>query len=886
MSPFQRLWNVVRRGHIDDDLRQELDTHLGLIEEEERAHGSAPEQARRNARARFGNPLVHREQAADAVIARWFENACKDVAFAVRRLVRSPAFTLPALLTLALAVGANASIFAVVHRVLLNPLPYSEADRLIDLDFGMPSRNIPSIKLTSRLYYQYLDRAHTLDSLALYRTDDRTLTDLGTPERIRVSLATPSLASVLRVTPAKGRWFTEDEGLPGASPVCVISHGFWTRRFGQDPTVIGRVLMLDGTATTVVGVMRPSYAFPDSGVEAWLPMRLTRASASDAYSIPGVARLRAGVTIADVRAELNRLDADLAPLYPGGGYDQLLSTATTLIEATVGRVSRVLWILLASVGLVLLVACANVANLFLVRSEVRQREVAVRRALGAGSGAIARYFLSESAVLSLAGGVIGLGIAWSAVGVLVAYGPTNLPRLEEIRLDGIALTFTLVLSLLIAVAFGSIPVLRVGPLAVSLHESGRRYTASRGRHRARQLLMGGQIALALVLLVTSGLMLRSFQKLRAVDPGFDATSALTFRVGLPRSDYPDRRRMVTAHRAILDRLSLVPSVRIVSASTCLPLSEGCNQGAPLFVRGRTLPRGANPPIVMFYAVAGGYFEAMGTRVLRGRGIAPSDVERNEPIVVVNEALAKALFSNQDPIGQRVRLGEPSVLAEDPGWLTIAGVVSNTPTRALTEPTAASKLYMPIFASREVNLAPRPEAMTYVIRTAVSPLSLTTAVRNAVGDVDPKVPLAQMRTLQDIVDRASAQMAFTMVLLVIAAGVALTLGVIGVYGVMSYIVTQRTGEIGVRLALGAEPASIAGTFLQQGGLVALAGITVGLVMAFAGSRLIGSLLYGVTPRDPAVFTATTLLLLGVALFACWLPARRAARLSPLEALRTE
>jgi putative ABC transport system permease protein len=289
---------------------------------------------------------------------------------------------------------------------------------------------------------------------------------------------------------------------------------------------------------------------------------------------------------------------------------------------------------------------------------------------------------------------------------------------------------------------------------------------------------------------------------------------------------------------------------------------------------------------MFHAVAGGYFEAMGTRVLRGRGIAPSDVERNEPIVVVNEALAKALFSNQDPIGQRVRLGEPSVLAEDPGWLTIAGVVSNTPTRALSEPTAAPKLYMPMFASREVNLAPRPEAMTYVIRTAVSPLSLTTAVRNAVGDVDPKVPLAQMRTLQDIVDRASAQMAFTMILIIIAASVALMLGVIGIYGVMSYIVSQRTGEIGVRLALGADPSRVAGLIIRQGALVALAGVIVGLGLAYVGSRLIASLLYGVSARDPAVFAATTVLLLCVALLACWLPARRGARLSPLEALRTE
>jgi putative ABC transport system permease protein len=886
MSFFRRLWNVVRGRHMDDDLQQEFATHLALIEDEERADGFSAEQARRNARARFGNPLVQRERAVDAVKARWFENVCKDVMFAARRLRHSPAFTVATVLTLALAIGANVSIFAVVHRVLLNPLPYPDSDRLVDLDFAIPSRNIPSIKMTSRLYYEYLDRAHTFDGVALYRADERTLTGPGTSERIRVSVTTPSLASVLRVTPAAGRWFTEEEGLLGAAPVAVISHGLWTRRFGQDSTVLGRVLTVDGVATTVVGVMGSSYTFPDVGVEAWIPMRLTRASASDAYSIPAVARLRNGATIAQVRGELNRLNADLAGRYAAGGYDQLLSTVTTLIDATVGRVSRVLWILFASVGLVLLVACANVANLFLVRSEGRQREVAVRRALGASGGAIARYFLSESALLSLTGGVVGLAIAWIAVDLLVAYGPTNVPRLQEVRIDGVSLTFTFVLSLLAAVAFGSIPLLRITPLAASLYESGRNNTASRGRYHARHLLMSGQMALALVLLVTSGLMLRSFQNLRAVDPGFDATSALTFRIGLPRIDYPDRGRMAAAHRAILDRLSALPGVTSVSASTCLPLSERCNQGAPLFVLGRPLPQGTNPPIVMFYTVTGAYFETMGTRIVRGRGIEPSDVERNEPIAVINEALANVLFPNQDPIGQRVRLGEPSTSTDDPGWLTIAGIAVNTSTRTLGEATAVPKLYMPMFASREVNLAHRPEAMSYVVRTTLPPMSLTIPARTAVSDIDPQLPLAQVRTLQEIVDAASAQMAFTMFLLVVAAGVALMLGVIGVYGVISYIVTQRTREIGVRLALGAEPGAVASMIAQQGALVAFAGIAVGLVMALAGSRLIGSLLYGVSPRDPAIFTATALLLLGVAFLACWLPARRAARLSPLQALRTD
>jgi predicted permease len=459
----------------------------------------------------------------------------------------------------------------------------------------------------------------------------------------------------------------------------------------------------------------------------------------------------------------------------------------------------------------------------------------------------------------------------------------NLPRLDEVRIDGVVWAFTFILSLLTAVALGLIPVLRFTPLAESLHESRGWSTVSRARYRARYLLMGVQIALALILLVASSLMLRSFQKLRTVDPGFNATSALTFGIGFPRSSYPERTKLVATHRAIVDRLSALPGVAAVSASTCLPLSERelCQAG-PLFSEAHPLPPGT---FVAVRAVDAGYFQTMGMRVLRGRGIDRGDVDREEPAVVVNQALVNVVFPGQDPIGQRVRLGNPS-LTPTPEWLTIAGVVANTPIRGLAEPAPFPQLYVPIFASRNVNMAPRLDAMSYVVRTSITPESLVDSVRRAIAEADPNLALAQVRTLQDILDRAAAQMAFTMVLLATAASVSLLLGVIGIYGAMSYIVSQRTGEIGIRLALGAEPGSVARMIVWQGGAVALAGIAVGLVSAFAGSRLIQSLLYGVSPRDPGVFAGTTGLLLAVVLLACWLPARRAARLSPLEALRTE
>ena len=901
MSPLRRLWNVLRRDRLDDELRQEVDTHLALIEEEERANGAGA-QATRQARARFGSPLVHRERALDGVMATSVENIWKEAGFAARRLVRSPAFSVAAVLTLALAIGANAAIFAVVQRVLLNPLPYPDSDRLVDVDHGSQRLNLPSgLGITRGYYYQYLERSHTLDGIALYAAENATLTGDGEPERIRTTRATASLATVLRVGPAIGRWFSEDEGQPGGPQRVVLSHGLWIRRYGGDPGILGRTINLGGVSMDVIGVMPQGFAFPDPRVDAWTPQQITRSMGFGIWLYGAVARLRDGVTVADARTEMNTLIADITRAFPGDEFAAgnsagiaLFSTVRTLKEAMVGAVARALWILLVSVGLVLLVACANVANLFLVRSDARQREVAVRVALGAGRSGIARYFLAESVLLSVAGGALGLAIAWGAVRLVVSAGPATLPRLAEIRVDGVAVAYTLLLSVVTAFVFGAIPLWRGVPLGPALNESGRGNTATRSRHHARRLLMGGQVALALILLIASGLMVRSFQKMRDVDPGFNPDSVLTFRIGLPDRAYPTRAAAVAAHLAILDRLAALPGVVAVSASSGLPLGSGC-MGNTLLVQNRPIPPGTTPPIARFCAVAGGYFEAMGMRLLGGRRITRDDVERSLPVVVVNEALAKRVFPNQNPLGQYVSSNAPPARAEGapgPTPLEIVGVVSNTPSRSLAEPDAASQLYMPMSIAGGPGIPPTallgPDValMAFVVRSSTPPSALLPSVRGAVSLVDPKLALALVTTLQAMVDSASAQMAFTMVLLAVAAGVALMLGVIGIYGVMSYIVSQRTAEIGVRLALGAEPRSVAVMILRQGSAVAVAGAVVGLVAAFAGSRLIASLLFGISPRDPAVFAATTVLLLIVAALACWLPARSAARLSPVEALRAD
>ena len=512
------------------------------------------------------------------------DTIAQELRHAARRLIRTPVFTAAAATTLALAIAANAAIFTLVYHVLIKPLPYANSERLVFLDSGIPSRNVPSgVQVMSwQLYHQLADNARTLASIAAFTGSSGTLTGVGTPERLVIMRGTPSLLSVFGATPALGRWFIESEGTPGAPAVAVLTHGFWVRRFGADPSVVGRTILIDGVPTNVVGVMSDSFTFPRPQVDLWQPARSTRASASFLFEVQGVARLRDDATVASARVEITKLIEDLARVAPN--QTGIVSMALPLHEFFVGRIANALWILLAAVGLVLIVACANIANLFLVRSESRHREVAVRRALGAGTRRLARYFLTESVLLGAIGGILGLGLAWAGVRMLVAFGPVTLPRLSEVRIDPVVVIFTAGLSLLAAVAFGAIPLLRLAPITAALHDSGRGQTATRGQHRARQVLMTAQVALALVLLVASGLMVRSVQQLRNVDLGFDPTSTLAFGVALPERAYETRERAATAHRAILDRLNALPGVISASASSALPLS-GTAFGNGLVVEG-------------------------------------------------------------------------------------------------------------------------------------------------------------------------------------------------------------------------------------------------------------------------------------------------------------
>lgn len=903
MRFLHQIANIFRRARLDKDLQDEFAAHLAFLEDDARARGLSSDEARRVARFRFGNPTAHRETAVDAVVATSLERFGKEIAFASRRLVRAPAFTTASILTLGLAIAANVAIFAVVFRVVLNPLPYPKSDRLIELDHGAHGLNVPAgVGMSRGLYYQYALRARTLEAVAVYTWDDLTIAGDGLPERLRVARATTTLASVLRVLPTLGRWFTDAEGALGAPRVAVISHSLWLRRYGADVRVLGRIVSLGGVPTTLVGVMPVTFAFPDAHIDVWLPEQMTRAMGFGVFSYNGVARLRDGVSIADARSEMISLIADLPHAFPGDPYAmgngpeiKLFSVAKPLKDMVVGDVERGLWILLAGVVFVLCIASANVANLFLVRCEARQREVAVRSALGAGRLDIAEYFFSEGALIAAAATVAGVAGAWAAVRILVVSGPANLPRLEEIQLDAVSVAYGLMLAVVAAIGLGSIPLWRRVNVS-ALQEIGRANTPSSARQRLRKLLIAGQVAIALVLLVACGLMVRSFQQLRAVDLGFKATSALTMSIGLPEATYPTRAAAVVAHQAILDRLSTLPGVDAVAATTCLPLVGSCRFGNTVIVKDRPLPPGTLPPFAMFRAVSAGYIEAIGMRLLQGRGITRWDVEHREPVVVVNQAFATRFFPDEPALDRYIasnRALAPSGPDAALSWLQIVGIVSNTPTTSLNEPVATPQLFMPMSIAGGPDypvlslVGPSVSVMNYVVRSSgrimTSDLS---AVQHAIASVDPTLAVAQVRTLQGIVDKASAQMAFTMVLLAIAAVIAVALGVIGIYGVMSYVVTLRTSEIGVRIALGAAPSFIRMMIVRQGGIVTAAGIAIGFVIALAASRILEPLLYRVSPRDPTVFATTVFLIIGISLLACWVPARRAARVNPIDALKAE
>lgn len=811
----------------------------------------------------------------------------------LRRLTRAPLFTFVSVLTLGLGIGANTAIFSVIQGVLLKPLPFDHPDELVGVWHTAPGLGVPLLNQAPAFYLTYREEGRTFEDTGLWDTYTVSVTGIGEPERVDVLAVTDRMLPLLRIQPVLGRRFTADDDSPKTPERAMLAYSYWVRKFGSDPSVIGRQITADGTPREVIGVLPASFKFLNANPQLVLPFRINRAEVFVGnFSYQGVARLKPGVTIAQANADIARmipLVAQRFPLPPGFTKQmfeevRLGPNLRPLAKDVIGDVGRVLWILLGTVGIVLLIACANVANLFLVRAEGRQQELAIHAALGAGSRRIAWELLSESLVLGIIGGVVGLLLAYAGVRGLVAMAPEGLPRVQDIGFDPVVLLFTLAISLVSGALFAIIPVIKFATprLASALNQGGRLGTASRQRHRARNALVVAEIALAVVLLVASGLMIRTFQAMRRVSPGFtNPSQVLTFRVSIPESLIKDPEQTARTHEAIQRRLEQIPGITSVGLTSSVAM-DGSGEHDPIFIEDFPGPGGRIPPLRKYKMIEGSYFTTMGNSIVAGRPLTWSDSYNQLPVVVVSENFARQYWKEPAAaLNRRIRN------SPDNPWRTIVGVVGDERDEGLAKP-APEIVYWPIlmkqFWTNPVNVQ---RSLTYVLRTErVKSPTLLKEIQQAVWSINGSLPVANVRTLSDVMSASMAQTSFALVMLAIAAAVALMLGVVGIYGVIAYVASQRTKEIGIRIALGAVSRDVTGLFLRQGLLLAGVGIVIGMAAAGAATRVMTALLYGVGALDPVTYVAVALGLGLTAMLASYLPAARAARVDPAEALRRE
>ena len=798
-------------------------------------------------------------------------------------------FALVAIVTLALGIGASTAVFTLVDGVLLTPLDYEEPDDLLALRHTARDGE-DQLPMSSGLYLLYEEEVRTLESLALYTTTAATLMADGRPERVLGQRVTPSFFPTLGTSPSIGRIFTTEEAVPGGTEVVILSDGLWRSRFGADPEVLGRSIDMSGTSRTVIGVMPSGFGYPDPNARFWMPLRIDAAQAPLAAFFAGsIARLAPGSSIEGARAEIDDLLSRLEDLRPGDGGAQFLGEVqirgdvVPLRTELVGSIASTLWILLGTVGFVLLIACANIANLLLVRAEGRQRELALRVAVGAGRMQVLRSFLAESGVLSLGGGVLGVVIAVASVRITERILPSSLPRMAEVHVDGSVLLFTGLVAAGCALLFGLVPMARYGveDLAGQLRDGGgaRGSTGGRERHRLRNGLVVTQVALALILLVGSGLMFRSFQALRDVDPGFDPTAVVTARVVVPPGEIEDAQETAAFFRQLVQRLEDQGGVRAAGMVTAFPLAGAGSTFGGLAVEDH--PRGPDelPIFASQPQVEGNYFAAMGIEIVAGRAMNDQDSGDVGRGVVVDRTFADTWWPAGDALGRRVGGGPNGE------WYTIVGIAEDVREEALTQPSRGT-VYFPALLESSGTLQPT-RVMDVIVRTATDePSALIPVIRREMAAINPRIPLSNPRPAGDILDGAMSRTSFTLTLLGAASGIALLLGLVGIYGVISYVVSQRTREIGVRMALGANAQGVRRMVLRHGLLLSAVGVALGLVASAGLSRLMGSLLFGVSATDPLTYGLVALALIGVAAIASLIPAVRASAVDPGSALRLE
>jgi predicted permease len=880
---------LVSRRAMESELDEEMRFHIDMEVEKHMRRGVPAGEARRRATLAFGGLEQHKEAMREGRGVRGIERTVFDLRLASRQLRRTPGFTIAAVLTLALGIGGNAAVFSVVNGVLLKPLSYPDPDRLMTIGHRTRGGDLPLELPNSTATDVVYQGNRSFDAMALYSTSQGSLAGgESEPTWVDIATVTRSLFDVLRVQPALGRAFSVQEDSPHGPLAVILSHALWQQRFGGDPAVMGRTITVNGTAYEIIGVMPAGFVFPTPATQLWVAMRVDRNDLSG-FNTGGIGRLRAGVTPEAAARELAvllpRVSAVVDYLSPKTLRETgIVPDVHPYLDDVVGRVRPVLWTLWAMVSLVLLIACVNVASLLFVRADTRRREVALRVALGAERGHLLAQSLAESAMLLAAGTALGIVFAWGAVRVLPRLAADLLPRLGDIEVDAAVVGFTTIAAAIVAVAFGVVPVARnrtVAPASM-LRGSDRGATTDRRSGRVRQVLVSAQVAMATVLLIGSGVVLRSFQKLRAVDPGFRAREVVTFRIALPGSRYSKAEDVARFHYAMLDRMRAVAGVEVAGATGILPLSGTFGYIDPLRVDGHVLPPNTLPPMAEMRVATPGYFEAMGIPLIAGRLLERSDSERRTGAVLVTQTVVRKTMEGIPPVGARVAHGLAGVTGERP-WSNVVGVVGDVRGVSLAqEPVGA--VYYAMVNPPKVDMDWLAQSMVYAIRAKLPPATVIAAARRELAALDPTLPLAETQTLSSVVDAASSGMRFSLIGFVVAAVIGLFMGAIGLYGVLSYVTAQRTREIGVRLALGATPASVRTSILRRGLAVSGSGLVVGLLVAASLRVLAKPLLYGITPTDPLTLVAVSLVLLFAGALAAWLPARRAAGLDPVRALR--
>ncbi|HEV2288785.1 MAG TPA: ABC transporter permease [Candidatus Acidoferrales bacterium] len=884
--------NVMHNSHIDDEMDEELRSHLENRTEDLERSGLSHAEAARRARMEFGGYQKFKEECREAASVHFFDTLLQDIRYGLRTLRKSPGFTAVAVLTLALGIGASTAVFSLVNAVLLKPLPFPHAEQIV-FPWRLPRKGLNlgfDIYPWGRVDFLFFaQETKTFEDLGAFLSGTFDLTGSGDPVQLNGLRASAGFFPSLGVSPALGRTFTDEEDRPGNEHVVILSDALWRERFGGDQSILGRAIELNGAAYTVIGVMPPGFAFPRANempdsftfapqVQLWVPLALNRGpkilNESDELAVIG--RLKPGVTISQAQADMDvmgkRLERDRK-----NGQGWFRSNVTPLARQVAGDTRQPLLLILAAVGVVVLIACSNVASLLLTRSLNRKREMTVRAALGARASRLIRQLLTESVVLAGMGGVLGILLAKLAIYFVKIFGPSSIPRLNEASLDIRVFLFALGVTLLTGILFGLAPALGAARqnLVESLKDGGRRSGSSRASQNARNSLLVSQIALALVLVIATGLLTRTFYRLLKVDPGFQTEHALTFQLTLPASKYPDQAHIVSVYRQVLHHLQGLPGVEAAGVTETVPM-DGVTESTAIRFSDRPRANGPETPMANYTMVSPGYFAAAGTPILRGRGFLESDTANSMPVSVISEALARKYWPGQDPIGKRIAPRSLSFPEE-----TIVGIAADVKRLSLRE-SPPPEMYVPYTQK----IWPSLLEMNVVVRTVQDPASLTASLPAAVHSVDPDLPIANLRTLNSIVEDSMTVPRFAMLLLGAFGGLALVLAAVGMYGVISYNVTQRTQEIGIRMALGAQRGSVFQMVLGQGARLAAFGIAIGLAAAFAATRLMRSFLYGVDSGDPLTFAAVALLLALVALLACYIPARRAMRVDPMVALRYE